>query len=88
MSTQSMTPAPAPAPVPNAPQQPVRPAKVSLGWMSRVTTLLWGLLVMAVGGAAVLELNGQNIDMEVVFIAALIVLGSWLLISALLPRRD
>lgn len=88
MSTQSTTPAPVQAAVPAAPQRPAPAPRVKLGWRSRITTLLWGLLVLAVGGAAVIELNGQNIDMEVVFIGALIVMGTWLVISALLPRRD
>ncbi len=57
----------------------------------RLTTMLWGVLVMAFGGLVIARLSGFDFDLELAGIIALAVLGAWILVSALLSsllRRD
>ncbi len=55
-----------------------------LRYPERITGALWGLIIAAVAGLALAALSGLAIDLEVFAIGALVVLGGWLLISALL----
>lgn len=48
----------------------------------RVTTMIWGLLVIAFGGGVIAHLSGYSFDVELLGIIALAVLGVWILASA------
>ena len=50
----------------------------------RVTTMLWGLAVVAFGAGVIAHLSGYDFDMELLGIATLAVLGAWILVSALI----
>ncbi len=49
----------------------------------RVTTMLWGLLIVGFGGVVIADLSGYNFDVELAGIIALALLGGWILASAL-----
>lgn len=53
----------------------------------RVAGTIWGLIVTAAAVTAMVALSGYNIDTELVLIAALVALGGWLVISAVLAAR-
>jgi hypothetical protein len=48
----------------------------------RITTMLWGLAVVAFGAGVIARLNGYTFDMELLAILTLAVLGAWILVSA------
>ncbi len=48
----------------------------------RITTMLWGLAVVAFGAGVIARLNGYPFDMELMAILTLAVLGAWILVSA------
>ncbi len=52
-------------------------------FVRRVTTMLWGLAVVAFGAGVIAHLSGYDFDMELLGIVALGVLGAWILVSAL-----
>ena len=49
----------------------------------RVTTMLWGLLIVGFGGVVIADLSGYSFDVELAGIIALALLGGWILVSAL-----
>ena len=53
----------------------------------RVAGTIWGLIVTAAAVTAMVALSGYAIDTELVLIGALVVLGGWLVISAVLAAR-
>ncbi len=53
------------------------------GAAERVTGVIWGAIVTAVGGFLIAALSGYDIDIELVAIVALAALGAWLLFSAI-----
>ncbi len=48
----------------------------------RITTMLWGLAVIAFGAGVILHLNGYAFDLELLAIITLAVLGTWILVTA------
>ena len=56
-------------------------------WSRRITTVVWGLLIAGVAALAIVELSGNNVDFELALIVGLVVLGGWLLMSALMSTR-
>ena len=53
----------------------------------RVTGVVWGLIVTGAAITAMVALNGTPVNLTNVFIVGLLVLGGWLLLSALLSVR-
>lgn len=56
----------------------------------RIAGALWGLIITGAAVTSMYTLSGYTVDAQLVLIIALITLGGWLLISALLsirPRR-
>jgi len=49
----------------------------------RVTTVLWGLAIVAFGGGVIAWLSGYQFDLQLAGIVALAVLGVWILGSAI-----
>ncbi|WP_062293779.1 hypothetical protein [Demequina phytophila] len=58
----------------------IRPRR---GAAERVTGVIWGAIVAAAGAFTIAALSGYDVDLEVLAIVALVVLGGWLLASAL-----
>ncbi|WP_062518691.1 hypothetical protein [Demequina silvatica] len=58
----------------------IRPRR---GAAERVTGIIWGAIVAATGALTIAALSGYDVDLEVLAIVALVVLGGWLLASAL-----
>lgn len=53
----------------------------------RVTGALWGALVAGVGALMIATFSGYEIDLELAGIIALVALGGWLVMSALLSGK-
>lgn len=57
--------------------------RVRRPWPDRITTALWGLVPVGVGLVALGRGAGLQVDGELLGIGALVVLGAWMLVSAL-----
>lgn len=53
----------------------------------RIAGTLWGLIVTGAAVTAMVVLSGYEVDTELVLIGALVILGGWLVISAVLAAR-
>lgn len=62
-------------------------AELRKGYAERITGVIWGLIVTGAAVAAMYALSGYTIDMVNVTIVALIALGGWLVVSALISTR-
>lgn len=52
--------------------------------VQRLTSLIIGAIVTAIGGITIAVLSGKSIDMELVWIIGLAVVGGWLLLTAIM----
>ena len=53
----------------------------------RVTSALWGALVAGVGALMIATFSGYEVDLELAGIIALVALGGWLVLSAVLSGK-
>lgn len=53
----------------------------------RVTSALWGALVAGVGALMIATFSGYEVDLELAGIIALVALGGWLVLSAVLSSK-
>ncbi len=58
--------------------------------VQRLTSLLIGAVITALGAITIAVLSGQSIDVELVWIIGLAAVGGWLLLTAIMAgmRRD
>ena len=61
--------------------------ELRLSATQRITGVVWGLIVTGAAVTAMVALSGTPVDLTNVAIVALLVLGGWLLLSALLSVR-
>ena len=62
-------------------------AELRKGYAERITGVIWGLIVTGAAVAAMFALSGTEIDVINVAIVALVALGGWLVVSALVSTR-
>ena len=61
--------------------------ELRLSATQRITGVVWGLIVTGAAVTAMVALSGTPVNLTNVAIVALLVLGGWLLLSALLSVR-